>query len=53
MKDVEITDKHPSTLLLDKHIKFIAAYSLKKDDYVSIHLLSWHGTSLSYKLVSF
>ena len=35
MKDVEITDKYPNSLLLEKHIKFIAAYSQKKDDYVS------------------
>lgn len=33
IKDAEITDKHPTKLLLDKHTAFIAAYSDKKDDY--------------------
>ncbi|KAF8778583.1 Geranylgeranyl transferase type-2 subunit like protein [Argiope bruennichi] len=33
IKDVEITDKHPTKLFLDKHSAFIAAYGKKKDDY--------------------
>ena len=36
IKDVVISDSAPSTLLLEKHIGFIDAYSSKKDDYVSI-----------------
>ena len=35
MKDVTISDSAPSTLLLDKHVTYIEAYSDKKDDYVS------------------
>ena len=30
-----MSDKAPSTLLLDKHIEYIASYGHKKDDYVS------------------
>ena len=36
MKDVVISEKAPTTLLLQKHADFIAAYGTKKDDYVSI-----------------
>lgn len=33
IKDVNIPDSAPKTLLLDKHISYIAAYGDKKDDY--------------------
>ncbi|CAE1312175.1 RABGGTB [Acanthosepion pharaonis] len=33
MKDVVISEKAPTTLLLQKHADFIAAYGTKKDDY--------------------
>lgn len=33
MKDVNMTDKHPSKLLLDKHCDYICSYGKKKDDY--------------------
>ena len=36
MKDVVIPDSAPSSLLLQKHVDYIAAYGAKKDDYVSI-----------------
>ncbi|KAK3867146.1 hypothetical protein Pcinc_027369 [Petrolisthes cinctipes] len=32
-KDVEITDDHPKTLLLQKHAEYILSYSKKKEDY--------------------
>jgi len=35
IKDVTIPDTAPNTLLMDKHISYIAAYGDKKDDYVS------------------
>lgn len=37
-KDVIIKNDAPSTLLLEKHADYIAAYGTKKDDYVSILL---------------
>lgn len=36
MKDVEISESAPKTLLLQKHADYIAAYGEKKDDYVCI-----------------
>ncbi|GFQ85454.1 geranylgeranyl transferase type-2 subunit beta [Trichonephila clavata] len=33
MKDVELNEKHPKKLLLDKHCDYISAYGKKKDDY--------------------
>lgn len=36
MKDVVIKADAPNALLLDKHADYIAAYGLKKDDYVSV-----------------
>ena len=38
MKDVVIPESAPSSLLLQKHVDYIAAYGAKKDDYVSIVL---------------
>lgn len=35
LKDVIIKPDAPSSLLLDKHADYIAAYGSKKDDYVS------------------
>ena len=35
IKDVTISADAPTTLLLDKHIKYIEAYGSKKDDFVS------------------
>ena len=36
VKDVTIPDNAPKTLLLQKHVDYIAAYGNKKDDYVSV-----------------
>lgn len=36
MKDVTIKPDAPSSLMLDKHADYIAAYGSKKDDYVSL-----------------
>lgn len=38
IKDASIPDSAPTTLLLDKHRDFIAAYGTKKDDYVRNNL---------------
>lgn len=39
VKDVIIKPDAPSTLLLEKHADYIAAYGSKKDDYVSTGLI--------------
>lgn len=44
MKDVIIKPEAPSTLLLDRHADYIAAYGSKKDDYVSKVHLSYETT---------
>ena len=46
IKDVEISDKLPNTLLLEKHISYIAAYGEKKDDFVSCLFISYTYTGL-------
>ncbi|XP_054714267.1 geranylgeranyl transferase type-2 subunit beta-like [Uloborus diversus] len=33
IKDVQLSDKHPSKLFLDKHCEYICSYGKKKDDY--------------------
>lgn len=38
VKDVVIPESAPKSLLVQKHADYIAAYGLKKDDYVSIWL---------------
>lgn len=43
MKDVVIKVDAPNALLLDKHADYIAAYGSKKDDYVSMQVLSSAG----------
>lgn len=32
-RDVEILDTHPNTLMLDKHVEYLATYSRNKDGY--------------------
>lgn len=39
VKDVIIKHDAPSTVFLDKHADYIAAYGSKKDDYVSLRAL--------------
>lgn len=39
MKDVTINDNHPKTLLLQKHIEYIASYGVNKDEFVSNPIL--------------
>lgn len=35
-KDVVLSDKSPTNLLLDKHITFLASYGQDKKEYVSV-----------------